>query len=447
METLETTTAQIQALLRTKSDATHLNNLLKKSEDSIRLRSASLKPHMDQLDPATHSLGYLYYLEAFTSTPISKEQADGIVGLIIRFINSCKAEHILISVCKRLKEQVLQLETPVRGVAPMLTAVKKLQTNTERLTPLHPEFVLLCVLSKFYKYGLNLLEDDVVEIDQPKDLFLYYYYGYVPFYVVAFGKKMMRFLELQLLIECMFSSTRSMVYIGVKRFEKALELLHNVFTAPMQNLNAIAVEAYKKYILVSLIQHGQLPAALPKYTSSVAQRNLKFYAQIYLDLATTYGNGKKSELETYVESNKESFEHDNNLGLVKQVVSSMPKRNIQRLTQTYLTLSLQDIANTVQLDNPKEAEMHVLQMIQDGEIYATINQKDGMVRFLEDHEQYKTCEMIEHIDSSIQRVMALSRKLTSMDESMSCDPLFLGKVGRERTRFDFDDLDTPKFSI
>ena len=54
---------------------------------------------------------------------------------------------------------------------------------------------------------------------------------------------------------------------------------------------------------------------------------------------------------------------DNNLGLVKQVVSSMYKRNIQRLTQTYLTLSLQDIASTVQLNSSKEAEMHVLQMV------------------------------------------------------------------------------------
>lgn len=114
----------------------------------------------------------------------------------------------------------------------------------------------------------------------------------------------------------------------------------------------------------------------------------------------------------------------------------MYKRNIQRLTQTYLTLSLQDIANTAQINTPKEAEMHVLEMvtriwasilvnfisnilnlkvlnlsfhfvcywkIEDGEIFATINQKDGMVRFLEDPEQYKTCEMIEHIDSSIQR--------------------------------------------
>jgi hypothetical protein len=41
--------------------------------------------------------------------------------------------------------------------------------------------------------------------------------------------------------------------------------------------------------------------------------------------------------------------------------------------------------------------------IEDGEIHATINQKDGMVSFDEDPEQYKSSEMVEHIDSSIQR--------------------------------------------
>ncbi|XP_022856053.1 COP9 signalosome complex subunit 3-like, partial [Olea europaea var. sylvestris] len=147
----------------------------------------------------------------------------------------------------------------------------------------------------------------------------------------------------------------------------------------------------------------QFSSSFPKYTSSVAQRNLKNFSQPYLELVNSYCTGKISELEAFVQANNEKFESDKNLGLVKQVVSSMYKRNIQRLTQTYLTLSLEDIANTVQLNSAKEAEMHVLQMIQDGEIYATINQKDGMVRFLEDPEQYKTCEMIELIDSSIQR--------------------------------------------
>ncbi|KAK9288204.1 hypothetical protein L1049_016653 [Liquidambar formosana] len=221
-----------------------------------------------------------------------------------------------------------------------------------------------------------------------------------------------------------------MICIGQERFRKALELLHNVVTASMSIINTIAVEAYKKYILVSLIHHGHFSTSLPKYTSSVAQRNLKSYCQqVYIELANSYSTGKISELEACVLANRERFEI--------------------RLTQTYLALSLQDIANTVQLNSPKEAEMHVLQMIQDGEIFATINQKDGMVRFLEDPEQYKSCEMIEHIDSSIQRIMGLSKKLTAIDEHISSDALYLAKVGRERQQFDFDDFDTvpQKFNI
>ncbi|KAM0866748.1 hypothetical protein ACQ4PT_042424 [Festuca glaucescens] len=63
------------------------------------------------------------------------------------------------------------------------------------------------------------------------------------------------------------------------------------------------------------------------------------------------------------------------------------------------------LGKAVVIDNtPKEAEMHVLRMIEDGEIHATINQKDGMVSFHEDPEKSKSSEMVEHIDSSIERM-------------------------------------------
>ena len=51
---------------------------------------------------------------------------------------------------------------------------------------------------------------------------------------------------------------------------------------------------------------------------------------------------------------------DGNLGLVKLVEQSLVKRNIQRLTQTYLTLSLSDIAANVGLPSAEDAEMHIL---------------------------------------------------------------------------------------
>lgn len=417
MDSVESLVAQIQGFSGNLSDINHLHSLLKQSEELLRSQSARLVSSLAELEPSVHSLGYLYILKAILSAPVSKEEANGLIISIARFINSCSVEQIqlapekFIFICKKFKDQVLLLEAPIRGVAPMLTAVRKLQVSSEQLTTLHSDFLLLCVLAKCYKTGMSILEDDISEVDQPRDFFLYCYYG-------------------------------GMICIGQKQFGKALELLHNVVTAPMSTLNAIAVEAYKKYILVSLIHLGQFSTSFPKYTSSVAQRNLKNFALPYLELANSYGNGKISELKTFVRINMEKFESDNNLGLMKQVVSSMYKRNIQRLTQTYLTLSLQDIANTVQLRNAKEAEMHVLQMIEDGEIYAAINQKDGMVRFLEDPEQYKTCAMIEHIDSSIKRITVLSKKLTSMDELMSCDPMYLAKVGREKHRFDFDDFDS-----
>ncbi|XP_019052832.1 PREDICTED: COP9 signalosome complex subunit 3-like isoform X2 [Nelumbo nucifera] len=380
MESMEALITQIQGLSGSVEDISHLHNLLKLTEESLQSEAPRLASFLGQLDPAKQSLGYLYILEAYTSAPISREQPSEFIMSVSTFINSCLAEQIrlaadkFVSVCKRFKDQVVLLQEPLRGVAPMRTAVQKLRSSSEHLTALHPDFLLLCLLAKSYKTGLGILKEDIFEIDQPRDFFLYCYYG-------------------------------GMICIGQKHFCKARELLRNVVTAPMSTINAIAIEAYKKYCLVSLIDNGQFSTALPKYTSSVAQRSLKNFCQPYIDLANSYSSGKISELESCVETNKEKFESDNNLGLVKQVVSSLYKRNIQRLTLTYLTLSLQDIANTVQLNTPKEAEMHVLRMIQDGEIFATINQKDEMVSFHEDPEQYKTCEMIEHIDSSIQRVV------------------------------------------
>ncbi|XP_076925623.1 COP9 signalosome complex subunit 3-like [Bidens hawaiensis] len=407
---------EIQALSSSSQDLLELHKRLKDYEDVIRSQAASFASCLTQIDPSIHSLGYLYILEACTVAPVPEAQANEFIISVVRFIDACSVEQIrlvpdkFISVCKRLHEQVINLNAPMRAVGPLLTAIRKIQASSEHLTPLHPDFLQVCLLAKCYKIGYGILEDDIYEVDQPRDFFLYCYYG-------------------------------GMICIGHKRFAKALELFHNVVTAPMSTMNAIAVEAYKKYILVSLIHLRQFSASFPKYTSSAAQRNLKNFSQSYIELANSYNTGNISELKAFVQANREKFENGNNLGLVNQVVSSMYKRNIQRLTQTYLTLSLEDIANTAQIDTAKEAEMHVLQMIEDGEIYATINQKDGMVRFLEDHEQYNTCEMIEHIDSSIQRIMRMSKKLKTMDESMSCDPLYLSKVGRERQRFDFDDFD------
>jgi hypothetical protein len=71
----------------------------------------------------------------------------------------------------------MQLNMPIRGIAPLRAAVPKIQSSPEQLTPVHADYLILCLLAKQYKAGLSVLEGDIFEVDQPKDLFLYCYYG------------------------------------------------------------------------------------------------------------------------------------------------------------------------------------------------------------------------------------------------------------------------------
>lgn len=59
----------------------------------------------------------------------------------------------------------------------------------------------------------------------------------------------------------------------------------------------------------------------------------------------------------------QAFVRDHNLGLVKQVESVLHKKNIQRLTKTFLTLSLTDVASRVGLPGPADAEKYILHMV------------------------------------------------------------------------------------
>lgn len=88
-------------------------------------------------------------------------------------------EFTVVALSKRLKELVMLLRSPIRGVAPLLNAIRKLQSSAEHFTVLHPDFLLLCLSAKCYKSSLSILQDDIYEVDRLKDLLLYGYYGWV----------------------------------------------------------------------------------------------------------------------------------------------------------------------------------------------------------------------------------------------------------------------------
>lgn len=119
---------------------------------------------------------------------------------------------------------------------------------------------------------------------------------------------------------------------------------------------------------------------IPKYTSAIVHRFIKPLSQPYLDLANMFASNNSIELNTIINKHAEVtlrlamadwflqlalqvFNRDQNMGLVKQVASVLYKKNIQRLTKTFLTLSLSDVASRVGLPGPADAEKYILHMV------------------------------------------------------------------------------------
>lgn len=66
-------------------------------------------------------------------------------------------------------------------------------------------------------------------------------------------------------------------------------------------------------------------------------------------------------------------------------------------------------------------------MIKSGEIFASINQKDGMVVFKDDPEKYDSPVMFHKVQDEITRVMALNKQILKMEEDIMLNPLYVKK--------------------
>jgi hypothetical protein len=60
--------------------------------------------------------------------------------------------------------------------------------------------------------------------------------------------------------------------------------------------------------------------------------------------------------------------------------------------------------------------------IKSGEIFASINQKDGMVVFKDDPEKYNSPAMFLNVQDDINRVMELNKQITKMEEEIMLNP-------------------------
>jgi len=396
-----------------------LNKLLQKlkgNQKVIKRNTNQIDATMGMLDPTKHTLGMLYLLSFKCGdvkdhnqfiTHARKLMIEG-DGHQLKMIPKKMTQ-----VCEQFKLSLILTESFMNGVLPLKKAVEKMRGAKKKylLTSIHHIFLLVCLKAHCYRQALDILKAPVYEIDPKND-----------------GMKPIDYLS--------FQFYAGNIYCGVKQFDKAIERYQMALTMPSNVISQIQIESYKRYILCCLLVHGNVVPLPQGTTSHVVHRCVDKMVVAYTELASAFKKDVSAVRRVVAEQN-EIFLNDKNYGLVNQVLVALIKRNIKRLTNTYVILSLREIAETAELSGgAEEAEKHVRNMITEGSINARINQRDGMLKFLEDKEDYASTLMLMKLDTKIQQVISLSEKLSLVNKDILLNPLYIQKtIPRDRDEF------------
>ncbi|KZT20853.1 hypothetical protein NEOLEDRAFT_1182185 [Neolentinus lepideus HHB14362 ss-1] len=300
----------------------------------------------------------------------------------------------------QLGQQANEAIFSVKALADLLV---RFPPSLHYLTPLHALFMTACVANRLFASATPILSESITEIDIALFPDLHYTDNLVYHYAGGFA------------------------YAALNQWEEAEEFFEIVVGAPAQVPSAIQLEAGKKLILVQLIKDGK-SAALPRYTNPNLQRLLKNTP--YFGLNRHYPQ-QQAQLRILIEKEKETFEKDQNIGLVKLMLEHAPRWAIKKLTGTYLTLSIPEIGKAISMEGQDEAVQRIiLSMIEKGEIDAWLSM-DGIVTFNDSPPTVPTRILTRtEIDVALKEAQRQAAILSALEREIGKSRDFLVKAAR-----------------
>ena len=139
----------------------------------------------------------------------------------------------------------------------------------------------------------------------------------------------------------------------------------------------------------------------------------KLYVHLNKELldASTGKAGTEVKCNRFIEDNVAQFTTDHTIGLVRQAQQWIYQRRMQRLTFTYLTLSMNDIASVVGVEENTVAAS-IATMVGKGLIFAKVD--GNMVTFLEDPQTYTGQASIAIMSERMEEVNVLAERVANM---------------------------------
>ena len=339
----------------------------------------------------------------------------------------------------------MELDQTLGFIVPLQHAVTLLAPRPTCLTAADSALLQMCVHARMYRHAVNFLTSrPVLEIDPPvcsltaEQYLTYHYYA-------------------------------ALCFIAVKNYSMAIEHLTNCITIPGSIVSSISLQAARTARLVSLIHAGS-PFKLPTCTSMVVRES--FLANnltlAYRDIESAFLGTHKTSMTTsfpgdpnvptppstapafeachtlsnIIDINKDILVADGNFGLAQCLHQAQKQFFLQKLTKTFLTLSLSAIASQLNLSSIQEAEALLCGLVSQERLHASIHQQSGVVQFsdgalttstTDDALVYHDLKLEQTLIANIKATMALQQQVESLRGQVYMSPQYLKTITSSTT--------------
>lgn len=236
-----------------------------------------------------------------------------------------------------------------------------------------------------------------------------------------------------------------LLYASRNQWQKARAAFERIVTHPTRDggVSKIMTDAYKKWLLVSLLLNGRTPQ-IPANAGSNAKKAYETVGKPYAAIASHFDAMAAVALKKEVEDHANEWQNDLNTGLVNQVLAAHQKWQIMDLRKVFSKVSLSDIRqNTCSaetgavLPSDDEVERLIQGMIDSGMLKGIIEEPDdkpAYLKYLSEAEELSEAEYKNEIAAAVQRMKELETIYRTTNTRLSANPAWIKHVIREQKR-------------
>jgi COP9 signalosome complex subunit 3 len=320
---------------------------------------------------------------------------------------------------------------PALALAPVRDAILRLDPSGSVLTTAHLYLIKTALDTRAYNVVVPVLGKFILYVPSAKDQLKSKYIcdiGLSPAsYITVNSGLTMKMKPVDIMEYFLYSG---MIYIGLRRWADALECLENCVTYPAKDgaVSKIMVEAYKKWLLVSVLLEGKA-RDLPKPTTSTAAKAYHAISKPYEAVAQIFETGVASRLKAEVEHGRGIWENDCNDGLIYCILADYQKFQIRHLGNVYSKISIPEILNLTmdaqtgtKLPNALAMESLIRSMIQEGSLNATMSNVPGqpaVLTFSPSGPALTEAQMQRELAASAERIHTLTQDIKQTDRMLT----------------------------